>query len=280
MTFRNPLRALSASQLTSGALPPGVVITAGTPGGARVDIDANGLRKYAADGTTVEVDLAADAAVFSGRVEGADIIGSTLRTALSGTKRVELSAAPGASGRLRFYDGDNAGAGEGFATIEAFPYGGASGAAQLVLSTADASLTLDFEELPAGGVQRVLRIGADKVTGPHLGSTEPVQVGAVGSPVAYEPPNWRGFTGAMNGTGNWNGAWLVRRNGFVRLTGAVQKFAGGAPALGEVIMRLPADYRPAVPEFGGTVTVRTDGTVRVESAPGTAFGFDVIYAVA
>src|SRR5690606_21150544 len=71
-------------------------ITAGSPTGARVELGAFGLRKYADDGTTIDVDLSGGQAVFSGIVAGSDIIGGRLRTAVSGA-RVEIDANENAS---------------------------------------------------------------------------------------------------------------------------------------------------------------------------------------
>src|SRR5665647_95789 len=63
-------------------------LVAGTPGGSRVELDSAGLRKYAADGTTVQVDLTGDVAAFSGLITGSEIIAGT-----AGAARLELDAA-------------------------------------------------------------------------------------------------------------------------------------------------------------------------------------------
>src|SRR5665647_993536 len=81
--------ALSGTSVTA----PGLTtiderLVAGTPGGSRVELDSAGLRKYAADGTTVQVDLTGDVAAFSGLITGSEIIAGT-----AGAARIELDAA-------------------------------------------------------------------------------------------------------------------------------------------------------------------------------------------
>src|SRR5665647_2086327 len=58
---------LDASKITTGTLAAGQTITAGDPAGSRLELDAAGLRQYAADGTTVLLDTADDATI---RVRG------------------------------------------------------------------------------------------------------------------------------------------------------------------------------------------------------------------
>ena len=79
-------------------------IVAGTPGGSRVELDSAGLRKYAADGTTVQVDLTGEVAAFSGLITGSEIIGGEIKTANSGA-RIEIVPVED-GGILQFYSGD------------------------------------------------------------------------------------------------------------------------------------------------------------------------------
>src|SRR5665647_849302 len=86
--------ALSGTSVTA----PGLTtiderLVAGTPGGSRVELDSAGLRKYAADGTTVQVDLTGDVAAFSGLITGSEIIAGT-----AGAARLEMDA----GGRRRY----------------------------------------------------------------------------------------------------------------------------------------------------------------------------------
>lgn len=100
--------SVTAGQITTGLLAAGVKITAGDPAGSRVEIDAEGIRKYGPT-NTIDVDLASDQAVFSGTVVGSEIIGSTIRTALSGN-RVEVIPADdfwGVGSTLRFHVTDD-----------------------------------------------------------------------------------------------------------------------------------------------------------------------------
>lgn len=93
--------AVTADKLAATIALIGTII-AGTPGGGRVELGSFGLRKYAANGTTIEVDFTTADAIFSGRVVGADILGSLLRTAVSG-QRVEIGGDQ--ADRVRFYSG-------------------------------------------------------------------------------------------------------------------------------------------------------------------------------
>jgi len=78
---------LDASKITTGTLAAGTTIIAGDPEGSRIELDSAGLRKYAADGTTVQVDLTGDVAAFSGLITGSEIIAGTV-----GAARLELDA--------------------------------------------------------------------------------------------------------------------------------------------------------------------------------------------
>lgn len=93
---------LSAAKIVTGALAAGVVITCGTPGGARVELTESGVRAYAPDGVTVLMDLDAGAARFTGEVIGSLITGGTFRTAAGG-QRIEL--AEDDAQRAAFYTG-------------------------------------------------------------------------------------------------------------------------------------------------------------------------------
>ena len=78
---------LTADKITTGTLSAGTTIVAGTPGGSRIELGAAGLRKYAPDGTTVQVDLTGTVAAFSGLITGSEIIAGTV-----GAARIELDA--------------------------------------------------------------------------------------------------------------------------------------------------------------------------------------------
>src|SRR5665647_2929077 len=79
---------LDASKITTGTLSAGTTITAGDPAGSRIELDSAGLRKYATDGMTVQVDLTGDVAAFSGLITGSEIIAGT-----AGAARLEMDAA-------------------------------------------------------------------------------------------------------------------------------------------------------------------------------------------
>src|SRR5690606_26891853 len=98
---------ITAGQITTGFLSAGVQIAAGNPTGARTELDASGLRHYDSLGVE-DVNLSTAGAVFSGRVVGADIIGSSYRTAVSGN-RVEIDTFDypfGEVGVVRFIPSD------------------------------------------------------------------------------------------------------------------------------------------------------------------------------
>jgi len=98
---------LDASKITTGTLAAGQKITAGDPAGSRVELDSAGLRKYATDGTTVQVDLTGEVAAFSGLITGSEIIGGELRTASSGA-RIEMGPVGpvgGGGGEIALYSG-------------------------------------------------------------------------------------------------------------------------------------------------------------------------------
>jgi len=78
---------LDASKITTGTLSAGTTITAGDPAGSRIELDSAGLRKYATDGMTVQVDLTGDVAAFSGLITGSEIIAGT-----AGAARLEMDA--------------------------------------------------------------------------------------------------------------------------------------------------------------------------------------------
>src|SRR5690606_4235804 len=79
-------------------------IIAGDPDGGRDELGPFGLRKYAADGTSIDVDMSQDGQdVFSGTVTGSDIVGSRIRTAMSGP-RVEIDGAQ--PDRILWHTGD------------------------------------------------------------------------------------------------------------------------------------------------------------------------------
>jgi len=81
--------ALSGTSVTApGLMKVDERLVAGDPVGSRVELDSAGLRKYAADGTTVQVDLTGDVAAFSGLITGSEIIAGT-----AGAARLELDAA-------------------------------------------------------------------------------------------------------------------------------------------------------------------------------------------
>jgi len=89
--------ALSGTSVVSeGLMKVDERLVAGDPDGSRVELDSAGLRKYAADGTTVQVDLTGDVAAFSGLITGSEIIAGT-----AGAARVELD-----STGLRVYAAD------------------------------------------------------------------------------------------------------------------------------------------------------------------------------
>jgi hypothetical protein len=95
---------LNASKITTGTLSAGTTITAGDPEGSHIELDSAGLRKYAADGTTVQVDLSGGVSTFSGTITGSEIVGGTLRTAVSGN-RVEIVPDGTAGGEVQVYTG-------------------------------------------------------------------------------------------------------------------------------------------------------------------------------
>ena len=79
-------------------------LVAGTPGGSRVELDSAGLRKYAADGTTVQVDLTGEVAAFSGLITGSEIIGGVFKTDADGN-RVIVTPGGDYGGEIQFYTG-------------------------------------------------------------------------------------------------------------------------------------------------------------------------------
>src|SRR5665647_1972215 len=85
---------LDASKITTGTLSAGTTIIAGDPEGSRIELDAAGLRKYATDGTTVQVDLTGETAEFSGLITGSEIVGGVLKTAGSGACLLYTSPSP------------------------------------------------------------------------------------------------------------------------------------------------------------------------------------------
>jgi len=87
---------LDASKITTGTLSAGTTITAGDAEGSRIELDSAGLRKYATDGTTVQVDLTGEVAAFSGLITGSEIIAGA-----TGAARIELD-----STGLRVYAAD------------------------------------------------------------------------------------------------------------------------------------------------------------------------------
>ena len=95
---------LDAGKITTGTLAAGQTITAGDPEGSRIELDSAGLRKYATDGTTVQVDLTGETAEFSGLITGSEIVGGVLKTAASGA-RVVIEPEAVAGGVIRFYSG-------------------------------------------------------------------------------------------------------------------------------------------------------------------------------
>lgn len=84
-------------------------VIAGNPTGGRVELGPFGLRKYAPDGTTIDVDLSQTGqALFSGVITGSDIIGSTLKTAAAGNRvevdTVNYADGAGDRGAVTFFD--------------------------------------------------------------------------------------------------------------------------------------------------------------------------------
>lgn len=80
------IAGLDVGKLTAGVLAVGQSITAGDPAASHVVLDGNGLRKYAANGTDVEVDLSASGATFSGTITGSAVIGGDIYTNLTGPR--------------------------------------------------------------------------------------------------------------------------------------------------------------------------------------------------
>ena len=78
------IAGLDVGKLTAGVLAVGQSITAGDPAGSHVVLDGDGLRKYATNGTDVEVDLSASGATFSGTITGSAVIGGDIYTSLTG----------------------------------------------------------------------------------------------------------------------------------------------------------------------------------------------------
>ncbi len=229
MGFRNPLARLSAAHLTSGALPPGVVITAGTPDGARVEITAAGLRAYADDGTTVLADLTGGEAVFCGQVLGAIITGGTLRTAAAGP-RVEVDHA-GGQGEVRLYndfDGParlRAWRADG---VNAFPYLELRGG---VGSAGEAALVLYQDYAAVSGVERIARLDADRLDVP--GSL------AVGGKITGNP--WAFYVPILSGITLGNGTLTARWNRTGRTIRASGQITLGTSSIvtGNVVVSLP-----------------------------------------
>jgi len=83
--FNNLLKQAGMQVEPGRIIAAGGKIIGGDLGGSRVELDSAGLRKYAADGTTVQVDLTGDVAAFSGLITGSEIIAGT-----AGAARLEL----------------------------------------------------------------------------------------------------------------------------------------------------------------------------------------------
>lgn len=94
---------LTAGSVTAGKIAAGAVqadkleailtlatrILAGSPAGARVELNSSGLRAYDAAGNlTVSIDAATGSAAFSGNITGSTMTGSVLQTAASGARVV------------------------------------------------------------------------------------------------------------------------------------------------------------------------------------------------
>jgi len=92
-----------AARTDDGAVAAGTQAIFGDPGASRVELDSAGLRKYATDGTTVQVDLTGEVAAFSGLITGSEIVGGSLRTGDTG-QRVEIGT-PDGPGEVLFYSG-------------------------------------------------------------------------------------------------------------------------------------------------------------------------------
>jgi hypothetical protein len=225
---------LLAADAINGKTITGATVQTGSSG-ARLELTTgNGLRGFAADGTTVNTQLTTDGKLTA---KGATIIG-LIQTAETGARvRIAQTTADGAfsNGAVEFLGGDEGIPSPSLRSVSTV------GRGSITLANGTfGSIKISDIDIPAGGYNSTVTVTADVAKLAGAKRWEPVV-----APTALTFPNPTLFV-AWPDTVTYDAPYCYKdAAGVVHVAGLIQSKTAGAWGAGTVLCQLPVGMRPA-----------------------------------